>query len=77
MSNESLLMVEERSLFSPISQLNYEYYTDQNSLISSLKQNKDLQAIAGKYFIAFGDTQKPSLNDYADGGETMGFLLRL
>ena len=77
MSNESLLMVEESSLFSPISQLNYEYYTDQNSLISSLKQNKDLQAIAGNDFIAFGDTQKPSLNDYADGVDTMEFLLRL
>ena len=29
MSNESLLLVEDASLFSPISQLNYEFYTDQ------------------------------------------------
>ena len=77
MSNESFLLVEEASLFSPISQLNYEYYSDPESLINSLKQNKDLQAIAGKNFIPFGDTQKPSLNDYADGVDTMAFLLRL
>ncbi len=77
MSNESLLLVEDISVFSPISQLNYEYYTDHNSLTHALKQNKDLQCIAGKNFIAFGDTQKPSLFDYADGVDTMAFLLTL
>jgi len=77
MSNESLLLVEDISLFSPISQLNYEYYTDHNSLTRVLKQNKDLQCIAGKDFIAFGNTQKPSLHDYADGVDTMAFLLTL
>ncbi len=77
MSNESLLLVEEDSVFSPISQLNYEYYSHLTPLLNSLKQNKDLQAIAGKNFIPFGDTQKPSLNDYADGVDTMNFLLRL
>ena len=77
MSNESLLLVEENSLFSPISQLNYEFYTDRDSLIASLKQNETLQCIAGKNFIAFGDTQKPSLFDYADGVDTMRFLTTL
>ena len=77
MSNESLLLVEDISFFSPISQLNYEFYTDQNSLTNSLKQNEDLQCIAGKGFIAFGETQKPSLYDYADGVDTMEFLLTL
>ena len=77
MSNESILVVEDISLFSPISQLNYEFYTDQGSLIKTLKQNKDLQCIAGKDFIAFGDTQKPSLYDYADGVDTVEFLLTL
>ena len=77
MSNESLLLVEEGSVFSPISQLNYEYYNDPETLMNSLKQNKDLQAIAGKNFIPFGDLQKPALNDYADGVDTMAFLLSL
>ncbi len=77
MSNESLLLVEENSLFSPISQLNYEFYKDRDSLTASLKQNETLQCIAGKNFIAFGDTQKPSLYDYADGVDTMQFLTTL
>jgi len=77
MSNESLLLVEEGSLFSPISQLNYEFYTDQDRLIISLKQNENLQCIAGKDFIPFGETQKPSLYDYADGVDTMQFLTTL
>lgn len=77
MSNESLLLVEETSLFSPISQLNYEFYTDWDRLTISLKQNENLQCIAGKGFIPFGETQKPSLYDYADGVDTMQFLATL
>lgn len=77
MSNESLLLVEEASLFSPISQLNYEFYTDRDRLKISLKQNENLQCIAGKDFIPFGETQKPSLYDYADGVDTTQFLTTL
>lgn len=77
MSNESLLMVEENSFFSPISQLNYEFYTNKDYLVNSLKQNESLQCIAGNDFVPLGTTQKPSLNDYADGVDTMQFLLSL
>lgn len=77
MSNESILLAEEASLFSPISQLNYEFYTDWDRLTNSLKQNENLQCIAGKGFIPFGETQKPSLYDYADGVDTMQFLTTL
>lgn len=77
MSNESILLAEEASLFSPISQLNYEFYTDWDRLTISLKQNENLQCIAGKGFIPFGETQKPSLYDYADGVDTMQFLTTL
>ena len=77
MSNESLLLAEDASLFSPISQLNYEFYTNRDRLIISLKQNENLQCIAGKDFIPFGETQKPSLYDYADGVDTMQFLTTL
>jgi hypothetical protein len=77
MSNESILLAEEASLFSPISQLNYEFYTDWDRLTISLKQNENLQCIAGKGFIPFGETQKPSIYDYADGVDTMQFLTTL
>ena len=67
MSNESILLAEESSVFSPISQLNYEYYNNETDLAESLKQNNSLQCIVGKNFIPFGQAQNPSLNDFADG----------
>ena len=46
-------------------------------LTLSLRQNENLQCIAGKDFTPFGSTQKPSLYDYADGVDTMKFLTSL
>jgi len=76
MTNESTLLVESDALFSPISQLNYSFYDDIETALSSLKGNKALQCIAG-IDIAFGKVQSPSLTDYADGLDTMQFLLTL
>ena len=77
MSNSSILLVQEASVFSPISQLNYEFYTDIESLKATLNMNPDLQCIVGKDFIPFGQAQCPSLNDFADGVNTMDFLHNL
>jgi hypothetical protein len=76
MTNGSTLMVESESLFSPISQLNYSFYTDQEKILEDLKTNNEIQCIAG-YNIAFGQAQRPGLTDYADGVDTMQFLLTL
>jgi Acyl-CoA reductase (LuxC) len=77
MTNEATLLVENKGLFSPISQLFYEYYTDLNPIIESLKQTDDVQCIVGNNFVPFGDAQKPSLFTYADAVDTMAFLLGL
>jgi Acyl-CoA reductase (LuxC) len=77
MSNPSILLVEEAAAFSPISQLNYEFYDDREILIKALKENKDIQCIAGNGFVPFGETQHPALGDYADGIDTLQFLLNL
>lgn len=74
MSTASLLLVEEASLFSPISQLNYEFYADDRKLVSELKDNPQLQCITGSEFIPFGMGQSPSVSDYADGVDTVVFL---
>ncbi len=76
MTNESTLLVESDALFSPISQLNYSFYDDIETALSSLKGNEALQCIAG-IDIPFGKVQSPSLTDYADGLDTMQFLLTL
>ncbi len=77
MSNESLLMVENAMPFSAVSVLHYRYYADRNELGAELSSNNDIQAIIGRGYTPFGHSQKPALNDYADGTDTMQFLCGL
>lgn len=77
MTNGSILLIEEPALFSPISQLNYEFFKDQSSLSASLKDLPELQAMVGEGNILFGDGQSPSISDYADGIDTLSFLSHL
>ena len=77
MSNESILLIEDVSSFSPISQLNYEYYSDKHELARRLSGSEELQCIVGRDYIPFGHAQEPALADYADGVDTMQFLVDL
>jgi len=77
MSNESLILFENPSIFSPISQLNYEFYADKNEVAKSLESMNDLQCAVGHDYIPFGQAQIPSLTDYADGIDTLNFLTKL
>ena len=76
MTNESTLLVESNSIFSPISQLNYSFYDDLETLKLALENNKDVQCVIGTD-ISLGKAQMPGLKDYADGVDTMQFLLTL
>ncbi|MEP2236928.1 MAG: acyl-CoA reductase [Maribacter sp.] len=81
LDNGFLILKEEESFGSPIASLFYEYYDDISSLKSTLKNQEDkIQCIVSSGFtngeISFGNTQKPSLSDYADGIDTVDFLLR-
>jgi hypothetical protein len=72
-----LLLKEDSRLASPVSVLYYEYYESQDAL----KQQTDLlkkkiQCIVGKNDIPFGKAQSPHLWDYADGIDTIEFLLK-
>jgi hypothetical protein len=77
MTNGHLLLIEDKPLFSPISQLNYEYYDDAEQLKEQIAANEQVQCIVGRYGIEFGKAQKPGLMDYADGIDTMKFLTNL
>ena len=77
MTNESTLLMENESVFSPIGILNYEYYDDLDTLVSSLKSKDDIQCITGEGYVPFGQAQRPDLFSYADGVDTMQFLLSL
>lgn len=77
MTNSSIILLEDKSLFSPISQLNYEFFTNKNEALKELGSSPDLQCIIGHGLIPFGQAQFPSITDYADGTDTLGFLLSL
>ena len=77
MTNGSILLIEDSSVFSPISQLNYEYYASRDELLASLYHNQDIQGIVEKDHIPFGQAQSPGLFNYADRVDTMEFLQSL
>lgn len=76
MSNDSIVLVKHESTFSPIGQLHYQFYQNKTTLLESLN-NDEIQCIVGEGYIPFGMAQRPSLDDFADGVNTMTFLQSL
>lgn len=77
MSNESLLLLEDPSLFSPIGQLHYQYYKNGNELRGRLQNDETIQCIVSRQDNHFGQAQCPGICDFADGVDTIRFLLSL
>lgn len=76
MTNGAQLLIENPGVFSPISVLHYEFYTDSPATVAAgLQSNTDIQCVVGRQYIAFGEAQNPALPDFADGVDTMRFLL--
>ena len=82
LDNEFLLLKEDVSFSSPISVTFYEYYDNLELVKEQLITEKDnIQCIVSNLGIEneikFGETQKPKLWDYADGIDTIDFLVKL
>jgi hypothetical protein len=77
MTNGVILLVEEPSLFSPIGVLHYTYYKEPAATLSDLQSSPEVQCIVGQGLTPFGTAQRPALADYADGVDTLQFLLSL
>ena len=82
LENGFLLLKEDEHYGSPIATLFYEYYTDVASLKEKLTTDAEkIQCVVAHNFtteeVAFGETQTPQLWDYADGVDTLNFLLKL
>jgi hypothetical protein len=76
------MLKEDTSYSSPIATLFYEYYDSFNNLTNQLHIDKEkIQCIVSHKkdttHIKFGQTQHPKLWDYADGIDTLEFLLKL
>jgi hypothetical protein len=82
LDNEFLLLKEDSGYSSPISVVFYEYYEDTEILRQKLDENSEsIQCVVADggivAAIPFGKTQSPQLWDYADGVDTLDFLLKL
>ena len=81
--NGFFMLKEESSYGSPIATMFYEYYDDAEMLKNRLVFDDDkIQCVVGNNNwiegeVKFGESQHPSLWEYADGVDTMEFLLNL
>lgn len=80
LENGFLMIKEDESYSSPIATLFYEHYDTIEGLKHTLHSDKEqIQCVVGhgilKNEVEFGNTQHPELWDYADGVDTITFLL--
>jgi hypothetical protein len=86
LDNNFLMLKESEQTASPVATLFYERYKSKEVLYKKLESQKEnIQCIASNLksnisnltSVAFGQTQSPELWDYADGVDTMEFLLNV
>lgn len=76
-----VLLSESLNLVSPIAVLYYQVYTSKDDLTEKIKENRSkIQCIVGssnECTVAFGQTQQPHVDEYADDVDTLAFLTSL
>jgi len=83
LDNDVFILTESEQYFSPIPVLFYQFYENIDTLKEKLTIDDELiqciatDAFTGPKTVPLGSTQKPGLGDYADGIDTMKFLLNL
>lgn len=80
LDNGFLLLKKDLQFSSPIGVLFYETFSDDNQLKQRLIEEKEnIQCIVGQHQfcqVDFGQAQHPRLADYADGVDTIEFLIQ-
>jgi hypothetical protein len=86
LANEFVMVLENKALASVIGTLHYQYYTSLPQAEETIQQHaEEIQCVVAAEGILnnlpqkvnFGKAQQPTLSDYADGVDTMQFLLSL
>jgi hypothetical protein len=78
LENGFLLVREDEALPSPVATLHYQRYAQPGEVGEALRsQAQGIQCIVGHGHVPFGQAQEPGLADYADGVDTIRFLLDL
>lgn len=76
LENGFVLFREDKALPSPAATLHYERYSDIAKVEAELIAQADgIQCLVGRGKVPFGTTQFPALWEYADGVDTLEFLL--
>jgi len=74
--NKFWLLTENFGFFSPVSVIYYEKYSNLESINKILIDNSEQIQCVVNGDVDFGESQKPQLNNYADGIDVMNFLLK-
>jgi hypothetical protein len=83
LDNGFVIVKNDRQIYSPLSVIFYEYYSDITILAAEIEaKSSEIQCIVSnenKIFssVQFGRSQKPELWEYADNLNTIDFLLKL
>ena len=83
LDNGFLLLKEQNEIASPVGVVYYEQYNKIEDAIQSIELHKEnIQCVVTdkkifKHAVPFGCSQSPELHDYADGIDTMEFLLNI
>jgi hypothetical protein len=84
LTNNKIILRKDKAIASRIACLHYEEYSDLNLLEKQLQEQKDeIQCVVsnaeveGLELIPLGSAQQPNLSDYADGVDTIQFLLSI
>ena len=79
-----LMLMEDDAIVSRIATLHFSYYQDIPTLEQELAAHEEeIQLVVAqpglldRHSFAFGEAQQPGLSDYADGVDTLDFLLSL
>lgn len=78
--NGFIILKEDSKLGSPVGCLYYQYYNNISDIYKSIEETREkIQCVVSndKKNVAFGSTQYPKLDDYADNIDTVDFLLKI
>ncbi len=78
LDNGFVLLKEDEKLYSPVGVLHYSFYHDETIAAEVINQHREeIQCVVGTASCCDtlpGTTQRPGLNDYADGVDTLTWL---
>lgn len=82
LDNNFLLFKQDEKIASPLGVLLFDYYENIDQVKEYIKKHEEeIQCVVSEMEIdnavPFGQAQYPKLNDYADGVDTIGFLMNL